>query len=134
MSNVSYRSLELRIKNLASLMVENPSSEFIDSLMGFKDNIIYPDFGTSYLRQFLKNSYRIVEEKSLLSRLFGRILGLKEITEDEIRNYGLRLDTGDNTYGSYSRIFKNRYYDALFNLCLIYKENIVASIGFNAKK
>ncbi len=98
----------------AEMMTGTPSPELASALQEFERGLHYPLFGVTFLRDFAKQGQTVPEE--------------------ELKKYGLTLDTNNNgnPYGkNYGKKFRDEYFDAQFNFCLTYDGQLIASIGFD---
>ena len=69
------------------------------------------------------------EEHFGVNHLFFFVKRDKDIPEDQLKKYALICDIqSPNGKGKY---FTQKHFDALFNFCLLYEENLIASLGFD---
>ncbi len=95
---------------LAFKMTGANSSELVEALMGFQENEENLFFGIEYLSLFVKKGVKVSEE--------------------ELENYSLILDLRtDDTFGGF--YFREKYFDTMFNFCLTYNKEFIASLGFD---
>ena len=95
-------------------MVGTEAEELAEALAEFRSSAPYHSFGVSFLRDYVKRE--------------------QTIPEDELSRYGLTLDIQSTKFGSashYGTRFTQKYFDALFNFCLTYDGELIASLGFN---
>lgn len=86
------------------------------------------------ISNYLKFNWKITENDFVpVISMIGQYIGgtSRYIHRGTVKEYGLYLETtrrrGDV---GYSNVFQRKYYDAPFNFCLVYKEKLIASLGF----
>lgn len=106
----------MRVRQAAKRTLGYPSErteELAQALEGFLEGKIDDTFGILFLRDFTKQGTEVSEKK----------LGM----------YWLQLDSQQDS-NHYGKEFEEMYFDTVFNFCLAYNREIIASLGFNPAK